>query len=138
MLLVGATTYLYDDEIERDAPDAPFEQLAGILKARIKRGDWQPNRQITSESRLGEEFGLSRPTVRRAIALLVEEGWLFVRPQRGTYVAGSARLNGPEPPAGNRRHLVTGGRRSGTRCRCPASPHSPRCAATARPVRTGR
>ncbi|MEV0480325.1 GntR family transcriptional regulator [Streptomyces sp. NPDC050508] len=80
-------TYGPDGEIERDVPDAPFEQLAGILRARIQRGDWKPNRAITSESRLGDEFGLSRPTVRRAIALLVDEGWLFVRQGRGTYVA---------------------------------------------------
>ena len=80
-------TYGPDDEIERDAPDAPFEQLAGILRARIQRGDWKPNRAISSEARLGDEFGLSRPTVRRAIAFLVDEGWLFVRQGRGTYVA---------------------------------------------------
>ncbi|OKI01997.1 GntR family transcriptional regulator [Streptomyces sp. CB02923] len=75
-----------DDEIERDAPEPPFQQLAGILRARIERGDWKPRRPIASEARLCEEFGLSRPTVRRAIAALVEENVLFVVPQRGTYV----------------------------------------------------
>ncbi|MGW3569094.1 GntR family transcriptional regulator [Streptomyces sp. NPDC000941] len=76
-----------DDEVERDAPEPPYRQLAGILKARIERGDWKINRPIASEARLVDEFGLSRPTVRRAIAVLVEEGILFVVPQRGTYVA---------------------------------------------------
>ncbi|WP_415654059.1 GntR family transcriptional regulator, partial [Saccharomonospora xinjiangensis] len=33
------------------------------------------------------EYGLARTTVRRAIKLLVEEGVVFVVPQRGTYVA---------------------------------------------------
>ncbi|MFI5941313.1 GntR family transcriptional regulator [Streptomyces uncialis] len=75
-----------DDEIERDAPEPPFHQLAGILRARIARGDWKPRRPISSETRLCEEFGLSRPTVRRAIAVLVSEDRLFVVPQRGTYV----------------------------------------------------
>jgi DNA-binding GntR family transcriptional regulator len=51
------------------------------------RADWKPNRAISSEARLGDEFGLSRPTVRRAIAFLVDEGWLFVRQGRGTYAA---------------------------------------------------
>jgi DNA-binding GntR family transcriptional regulator len=32
-------------------------------------------------------YGLSRPTIRRAIAALVEEQRLFVVPKRGTYVA---------------------------------------------------
>ncbi|MBB6174446.1 DNA-binding GntR family transcriptional regulator [Nocardiopsis mwathae] len=76
-----------DDDIEPDAPTPPYKQLAGILKARIRRGDWKPNRPIASEARLVDEFGLSRPTVRRAIRVLVDEGVLFVVPQRGTYVA---------------------------------------------------
>ncbi len=79
-----------DDEIERDAPEPPFQQLAGILRARIARGDWQPRRPILSETRLCDEFGLSRPTVRRAIASLVADGLVFVVPQRGTYVQEKA------------------------------------------------
>ncbi|MFH0241368.1 GntR family transcriptional regulator [Streptomyces sp. HK10] len=59
----------------------PCRQLAGTIRARIERGDWKVNRPIASGSRLVDEFGLSRPTVRRAIALLVEQGFLFVVPQ---------------------------------------------------------
>ncbi|WP_367129885.1 MULTISPECIES: GntR family transcriptional regulator [Streptomyces] len=80
--------YEPDAKIIRDAPEPPFQQLTGILKARIQRGDWKPRRPIPSEARLTEEYELSRPTIRRAIAALVEEGVLFVVPQRGTYVAG--------------------------------------------------
>jgi DNA-binding GntR family transcriptional regulator len=83
-----------DDEIVPDAPQSPYRQLAGILRARIARGDWKANRPIASEARLVAEFGLSRPTVRRAIAVLVDEGVLFVVPQRGTYVAAP---DNPEP-----------------------------------------
>ncbi|NDK29505.1 winged helix-turn-helix transcriptional regulator [Streptomyces sp. TR1341] len=76
-----------DDLVERDAPEAPYEQLAGILRARLARGDWKPRRPIPSESRLCDEYGLSRPTVRRAVAELVAAGLVFTVPQRGTYVA---------------------------------------------------
>ncbi|MBB1261237.1 GntR family transcriptional regulator [Streptomyces alkaliterrae] len=76
-----------DDVIDHDGPVTPYRQLAGILKARIARGDWAPNRAIPSEARLVQEYGLARTTVRRAIALLVEERVLFVVPQRGTFVA---------------------------------------------------
>ncbi|MGW2540316.1 GntR family transcriptional regulator [Kitasatospora sp. NPDC001574] len=76
-----------DATIIRDAPEPPYEQLAGILRARIARGDWAPRKPIPSEPRLGDEYKLSRPTVRRAIAALVDVGILFVVPQRGTYVA---------------------------------------------------
>lgn len=84
-----------DDQVQRDLPDAPFEQLAAILRARVKRGDWKPNRSIASENALVEEYGLARATVRKAIALLVEDGTLYVLPKRGTYVAERT----PEKPA---------------------------------------
>ncbi|UGY93931.1 GntR family transcriptional regulator [Streptomyces gobiensis] len=76
-----------DDEIDYDGPVTPYRQLAAILKARIERGDWQANRAIASEARLVQQYGLARTTVRRAIALLVDEGVLFVVPQRGTFVS---------------------------------------------------
>lgn len=76
-----------DDKVERDAPEAPFQQLAGILRARVERGDWRPNRAIPGENALADEYGLSRPTVRRAIAVLAEEGLVYAVSGRGTYVA---------------------------------------------------
>ncbi|MGY4988928.1 GntR family transcriptional regulator [Streptomyces nigrescens] len=76
-----------DDQVERDAPASPFQQLAGILRARVKRGDWKPNRAIPSENALAGEYGLSRPTVRRAIAALADEGLVYAVSGRGTYVA---------------------------------------------------
>lgn len=75
-----------DGEIDHEAPEPPYRQLAGILAARIARGDWAPNRAISSEVQLVGEYGLARATVRRAVALLVEQGAVFVVPQRGTFV----------------------------------------------------
>jgi len=77
-----------DDEIDHEGPITPYRQLAAILTARIARGDWEVNRAIPSELRLVQEYGLARSTVRRAIALLVEEGRVHVVPQRGTFVKG--------------------------------------------------
>jgi GntR family transcriptional regulator len=79
-----------DVEIDHEGPVTPYRQLAGILRARIERGDWQPNRAIASETQLVQQYGLARTTVRRAIAVLVEEGLVFTVPQRGTYVAEPA------------------------------------------------
>lgn len=76
-----------DDQVERDAPEAPFQQLAGILRARLKRRDWKPNRAIPGENALADQYGLSRPTVRRAIGVLTAEGLVYALPGRGTYVA---------------------------------------------------
>ncbi len=76
-----------DDEIDPGAPLTPYRQLAEILRARIARGDWAPGRRMASETQLVQQYGLARSTVRRAIAVLVESGDVFVVPQRGTFVA---------------------------------------------------
>lgn len=76
-----------DAEIDHGAPLTPYRQLAEILRARIQRGDWKAGRAIASEAQLVQQYGLARTTVRRAIAVLVDEGTVFTVPQRGTYVA---------------------------------------------------
>ena len=84
-----------NDQVQRDLPDAPYEQLAAILRARIERGDWRANRSIASENALREHYGLARATVRKAIALLVEDGTLYVLAKRGTFVAERAPTSEP-------------------------------------------
>lgn len=76
-----------DAEIDHDGPVTPYRQLAEILRARIARGDWAPGRRIASENDLVQQYGLARTTVRRAIAVLRDEGDVVVVPQRGTFVA---------------------------------------------------
>lgn len=76
-----------DAETDHGGPVTPYRQLAGILRAGIARGDWAPGQRIASESDLVQEYGLARSTVRRAIAVLVEEGDVSTVPQRGSYVA---------------------------------------------------
>ncbi|MYY03115.1 MULTISPECIES: winged helix-turn-helix domain-containing protein [unclassified Streptomyces] len=76
-----------DDEIDPGAPLTPYRQLAEILRARILRGDWAPGRRMSSETQLVQQYGLARSTVRRAIAVLVDDGDVFVVPQRGTFVS---------------------------------------------------
>lgn len=75
-----------DADIDHEGPVTPYRQLAEILRARIARGDWAEGRPIPSETRLVQEYGLARSTVRRAIAVLVEEGVVWTVQGRGTYV----------------------------------------------------
>ncbi|MEQ4306042.1 GntR family transcriptional regulator [Plantactinospora sp. B6F1] len=75
-----------DDLIDHEGPVPPYRQLAAILAARIERGDWQPDRAIPSENQLVGTYGIARTTVRRAVALLVEQGLIYVVPQRGMFV----------------------------------------------------
>ena len=65
----------------------PYRQLAGILAARIERGDWAPGKLIPSLSRLEQEYEVARNTARKAIKLLDDQCLVVVDPQWGTYVA---------------------------------------------------
>lgn len=80
-----------DAQIDHEGPITPYRQLAAILKARIARGDWAEGRPIASETRLVQEYGLARSTVRRAITVLAEEQLVWTVQGRGTYVG--------QPPA---------------------------------------
>jgi GntR family transcriptional regulator len=67
-----------------------YAQLAGILRGKITAGELTHLDPLPSESTLVQEYGVSRDTVRRAVAVLRDEGLVFTVPQRGTYV-------GPRP-----------------------------------------
>jgi GntR family transcriptional regulator len=68
-------------------PPAPrYLQLAQHLREAIQRGDYKPGEALPGEPQLAERFGLSRPTIRQAIAALRNEGLVTVEHGRGTYV----------------------------------------------------
>lgn len=60
--------------------------LADRLRQRILDGDWDPGHRLPSEQELAAEYGVSRPTVRSAVARLVDGGMLRVRHGAGTFV----------------------------------------------------
>jgi GntR family transcriptional regulator len=72
--------------IDRDAEDFPFEQLAAILRGRIEDGTYLPGSRLPTHLALEAESGLSPMTVRRAVRLLSEQGWVRTRRGRGTFV----------------------------------------------------
>lgn len=74
-------------ELDRTSAVPLHEQLAGVLRGRIRSRAWAPGLRIPSEHELGQRFGLSRGTVRRAIGLLVAEGLLVQERGRGTFVS---------------------------------------------------
>lgn len=73
-------------EIDHQAPEPPYRQIAADLTAEIERGDLAPNRPVPSESQLCQRYGVARNTVRSAVAVLREKGLVYTVPQRGTYV----------------------------------------------------
>ncbi len=67
-----------------------YVQAKSLIKDRIDSGLYQPGAQIPTETALCSELGLSRPTVRQAIAELVQEGLLQIERGRGTFVRQEA------------------------------------------------
>src|ERR1700724_1123596 len=66
-------------------------QLAGLLKAQILERQLPPGSRLPTERELIERSGLSRGTVRSAVGILEDEGWLIRRQGLGTFVAESVK-----------------------------------------------
>ena len=62
-------------------------QVTDLIAARIEAGDLAPGDPIPSESRMQQEYGVSRGTARRAVQELVDRGLVITMPQRATYVS---------------------------------------------------
>lgn len=81
--------------LRRDRGDLLHRQLSLALREQIRRGVYKEGDPIPTEEQLCQSFGVSRITVRRAIADLAEDGWLERRIGRGTFVMqSSARAQG--------------------------------------------
>jgi GntR family transcriptional regulator len=63
-----------------------YRQIEAELRDRIRSGDLRPGGQVATEPELMAEYGVSRATVRQALAGLVSEGLLEIRRGLGTYV----------------------------------------------------
>lgn len=63
-----------------------YMQLAGILGARIERGDWAPGSRMPSEQDIGDHYELSRKTVRRAMRVLADRGLVVSIRGRGHFI----------------------------------------------------
>lgn len=69
--------------------EAPkYVRLAQTLQGRIEDGTYAPGTRVPSENQLVQAFGMSRPTVVRALELLKRDGWLESRQGYGTIVRG--------------------------------------------------
>jgi GntR family transcriptional regulator len=69
-------------------PSVPlYYQLARLVRMRIESGTISSDGRLPSEQALGQEFGVSRTTIRQALGLLKAQGFLSGRRGAGTFVA---------------------------------------------------
>ena len=76
-----------DVSIDRLSPVPLYHQLAEQFSGAIATGQLQPGDAFENEVAVAKRLQLSRPTVRRAIAVLVDQGLLVRRRGLGTTVA---------------------------------------------------
>lgn len=79
-------------DIDVTARAPKYQRIADELRRQIRDGRYQPNTRIPSETELTEQFGVSLPTVRQALAALRAEGLVESRQGIGTFVKDSRKL----------------------------------------------
>ena len=67
-----------------------YRQVAGLLRRKLEQGVWKVGDQLPTLEVLMLEYGVSRVTMRQAVALLEQEGLVQRGQGRGTFVTGDA------------------------------------------------
>ena len=68
-------------------PRPLYQQIKTLIIEQIADGRWPPGQRLPSEFQLGDEFGVSQGTVRKALDDMTREGLLVRYQGKGTYVA---------------------------------------------------
>lgn len=82
---------------------AKYYTLMEALKEQILSGTIKPGQKLPSENELTREYALSRHTVRKALALLENEGYITARHGKGTFcservIQRHIQKTSPSPP----------------------------------------
>jgi GntR family transcriptional regulator len=72
--------------IDRTSYEPAYVQLVNILREAIAAGEYQAGDQLPTEAELRAAYDLSPMTVRRAIAMLLDQGVVTTTRGRGTFV----------------------------------------------------
>src|SRR4029078_12688356 len=72
--------------LQRDAHVPLYVQIRDLIVDEIETGRLRAEDQLPAEPELGAQFNVGRPTVRQALALLRQEGWVVTRKGAGTFV----------------------------------------------------
>lgn len=73
-------------------PSSFADQVYGQILSAIVSGEYPTGTRLPSEEKLGQRFGVSRPTVREALARLQRDGLVDIRKGSGSHV-----LSAPPP-----------------------------------------
>ena len=83
-----------------------YEQIKSLIIKQMVDRRWQAGERLPNEFQLGEEFGVSQGTVRKALDAMARDGLLVRQQGKGTYVAE----HDPQQSLFKFFHLVSEGR----------------------------
>lgn len=83
---VSPSPILSSAVIDLDSPLPYYHQLKDWLHGQLASGQFEPDQQIPSEADLCQSFQVSRTVVRHCLDDLVNEGLLYRRKGKGTFV----------------------------------------------------
>lgn len=75
-----------------DCAPPKYAQVVAEIKQRIERGTYPLGSLLPSEHQLVAEFGISRPTIVRALSALRQDGWVDTQQGKGSFVRGRPAL----------------------------------------------
>lgn len=79
-------------QLDKNSSEQLYLQIRRILLKAIREQDLQPGQRIPSVSELSDLTRVARMTVRQALQVLIDEGWLYTVPGKGTFVSESPRI----------------------------------------------
>lgn len=73
--------------LNKGSSEQLFLQIRRIVLGAIRTQELIPRQRVPSVNELSVNLGVSRMTVRQALQALIQEGWLYTVPGKGTFVA---------------------------------------------------
>ncbi|WP_328613273.1 winged helix-turn-helix domain-containing protein [Amycolatopsis sp. NBC_00355] len=77
------------DRLDPADSRAPYLQVAGRLRGALRAETYRQGDKLPPHQAIADEFGVSVGTVKRAYALLQDEGLIVTRQGQGTFVRAS-------------------------------------------------
>lgn len=78
-----------NSNINVNSPTPLYHQIKEMFKAKIESGKYKTGDRIPSENELSDILDVSKPTIRKAIEELANEGYVRRSRGRGTFVTGT-------------------------------------------------
>ncbi|WP_308169546.1 GntR family transcriptional regulator [Acrocarpospora catenulata] len=83
----GKGSFVGSSDVTRVSKPRLYEKIAAEIAGEIQAGRPAVDQALPSEMALGQRFGVAKGTIRQAMALLREQGWVFTVAHRGTFVS---------------------------------------------------